>query len=290
MDYDQVTDTITPSETGSLIINATGGLVVPIGTVAQRVGSPSNGTVRYNSSTEVPEVFFNGSWNPTFSTGGNNFGFLFDDLWRDALTSNTWEVAVNGTGASVGSVNIGVNSTDRAIGVQQITPGTTAAGRACFGSSTVSTSFGYAYSYYETRVQIPILSTALQEFIVYFGWMDMQGAAGTGTDGVFFRYNRTVSTNWVMDAIQGGTLTSTATSTAVTAAQWYKLAIEVNAAGTLVTFYIDGISVGTIATNIPTGSTNQCGLGHKVEKTVGTTARVAYVDWVKLFHSWTTPR
>jgi hypothetical protein len=42
------------------------------------------------------------------------------------------------------------------------------------------------------------------------------------------------------------------TSTAVTAGSWVTLKYIVNAAGTSITFYVNGASVGTITTNIPT--------------------------------------
>jgi hypothetical protein len=82
----------------------------------------------------------------------------------------------------------------------------------------------------------------------------------------------------------------TTTGTVVTAGQWYKLAVEVNAAGTLVTYYIDDVSVGTIATNIPTGVGRTFGPAVKIEKSAGTTARTFLIDYCQYFYHLTTSR
>lgn len=39
-----------------------GAMGIPVGTTAQRPASPQNGMIRYNSSTQVMEIFYNNSW------------------------------------------------------------------------------------------------------------------------------------------------------------------------------------------------------------------------------------
>ncbi|PIZ66720.1 hypothetical protein COY15_00295, partial [Candidatus Roizmanbacteria bacterium CG_4_10_14_0_2_um_filter_39_12] len=52
--------TIAPG--GILTIDDTGGLVIPVGTTAQRAGTPTMGTIRYNSSTSQFEGYATASW------------------------------------------------------------------------------------------------------------------------------------------------------------------------------------------------------------------------------------
>ena len=52
---------------GNLVVNQTGYLTVPVGTSAQRPGSPTNGMMRYNSSITSFEGYYAGAWS---SLGG----------------------------------------------------------------------------------------------------------------------------------------------------------------------------------------------------------------------------
>ena len=83
----------------------------------------------------------------------------------------------------------------------------------------------------------------------------------------------------------------TTTSTAVTASAWTKLRIEVNAAGTSVAFYVNGTLVATHTTNIPLASNNRFVLVKQgIAKTLGTTARLIYCDYLGYENILTTPR
>lgn len=53
----------TPSAFSDQGNTSTGGLGLPIGTTAQRPASPANGYTRINSTTNVLEVYYNGTWN-----------------------------------------------------------------------------------------------------------------------------------------------------------------------------------------------------------------------------------
>ena len=48
-------------------INDTGYLGMPIGTTAQRPGSPANGYMRVNSTSSTIEMYYNGIWNTVSS-------------------------------------------------------------------------------------------------------------------------------------------------------------------------------------------------------------------------------
>jgi hypothetical protein len=224
------------------------------------------------------------------SLGDRSHGVLFDDFLKDAVASNQWEDFVSGTGAAATSVATGVNPTDRALGVEQLSTGTTTGGICSLLCSTQSTLFGYASFSLEWRIQVPTLSTSSQEFDVYAGFSDNAGVTGAGTDGAYFWYNRNVSVNWQFSCINNGTPTTAPSAVAVTAGQWYKLRIDVAANGSIVNFYIDDVNVGSTILNIPTGVGRVFGPAIKIEKSAGTNARLLLLDYMLLNYEITTQR
>jgi len=56
------TGTANPSAISDIANTSTGALGFPVGTTAQRNGTPVNGMTRINSTTNVLEVYYNGSW------------------------------------------------------------------------------------------------------------------------------------------------------------------------------------------------------------------------------------
>jgi hypothetical protein len=115
------------------------------------------------------------------------------------------------------------------------------------------------------------------------------GDITTGADhnnGIYFEYNSAVGANWLIKTASGGTRTTTDTGVAVTAGEWHRLLITVNAAGTSVEFSLNGAVIGTITTNIPTGvltpSIGCTSLAGVVEQ--------LFVDYFKMWKRFTTPR
>jgi hypothetical protein len=51
-----------PQGTGIVKINTNSSMLLPVGTTAQRPGSPTEGEIRYNSTLDVVEVFTNATW------------------------------------------------------------------------------------------------------------------------------------------------------------------------------------------------------------------------------------
>lgn len=281
-------------------------LRIPSGTTAQRP-TPANGMIRYNTTILAPEIYFEGDWTPTFASGSSGFNSNFDDFQTEAIgvTAGTpaaptfipslsklaWTGALGGTGTAITDTATGTTGAGKAIGVIQLSNGTltSSTGYCGIGRGNNAMVFGNAYHFMEWRVWIPNLSTGTTSYILYLGFGDNYGAAGDVTDGAYFQYSSASSANWRMCTANAGTRTQTNTTTAVTAAAWIKLGIEVNAAGTLVTYYINGTSVGTIATNIPTA--NNFGTIAKIEKTGSSgTARTALLDYFSHTYIYTTTR
>ena len=136
--------------------------------------------------------------------------------------------------------------------------------------------------FFEARVQIPTLSVAAQTFTVQIGIED-GNAAGLPANGIFFSYTHgTNSGQWVGVSRAGSTSTPINSSVAVVAGQWYELRAEINAARTVIEYYIDGVLIGTNnASNIP-GATSGMRPMFQIDKSAGSTARTLLADYMYL--------
>lgn len=157
--------------------------------------------------------------------------------------------------------------------------------------------FGGGVWNYETSININTLSDATNRY----RWISGFGANTANVaevDGVFFTYDEggtsngtNASPNWQCVTIAANVRTLTTTSTPVAAGTWTKLRIEINAAGTSVAFYVNGTLVATHTTNIPLASNNRFVIVKQgIAKTIGTTARLVYCDYLGYENILTTPR
>lgn len=67
MDFDYTSETITPDQTTVLTISATGSIVLPVGTTAQRINT--TGAIRWNSSNTQPEIYNGTQWSNVIHAG-----------------------------------------------------------------------------------------------------------------------------------------------------------------------------------------------------------------------------
>ena len=222
---------------------------------------------------------------------GNGFYVAFfpnptQYLWfKDDFTEGDGDGDLNWSYTSTGSppAPASVTADTNSPGVVAHSTGTTATG-GIFRHRGVNTfRLGGGEIHLETRVRFPILSDATQEYAYFFGFGN--GNAAIPSNGVFFGYNRAVDGNfWSINAVNNSVATKTVLATAVTNFTWFKLKIIINAAATSVDFYLNGSSVGTITTNIPTGSGRECGPGVSIKKSVGTAPRSMEHDYFWLWH------
>lgn len=96
-------------------------------------------------------------------------------------------------------------------------------------------------------ISLATLSSAAHRYIYNVGFLNK----AVFTSGVYFSYSDNLNGgDWVLNTNNGGVITSVNTTTPATS-PFVNLGISINAAGTLCTFTIAGVTVGTIATNIP---------------------------------------
>jgi hypothetical protein len=188
------------------------------------------------------------------------------------------------------------NATANRPGIHSVETGTTATGRAAYRTNTAAYGLGGGIAQFMTDIAIPTLSDATNTFTVRSGLIN--SGSGDGTDGVFFRYtNGTNSGNWQAVCRANSTETVINSSVAVAVGAFasgtpYKLEFVANADASSIEFFINGSSIGSITTNIPTAANGKF-MGWvpvSIVKTVGTTNRTVLIDRTSLKIDFTTLR
>jgi len=220
------------------------------------------------------------------------------------LDTETSATAAGGMACVESNTGTGAATTTQAIDsanhptIVRSTTGTTATGRAsldCVGITSLALGSGTVV--YEAGVNITTLSTSAERYQLVIGLRDSLTAANQ-VDGAYILYDEggvstgsAASANWQCVTASNSTRTFTTSATAVTAAAWHTIRIEVDAAGTSVGFFVDGTSICTAhTTNIPTGTARALGAGTMFLKSVGTTARTLDLDYILTDFNFTTFR
>lgn len=200
-----------------------------------------------------------------------------------------WATGYSGTG----SQPFTVSSLAGTLGVISLGLGTTTTGRASWtgGASLHSILMGQGQARFQSKFAIHVLSDGTNTYTTRLGFID--SLTGESTDGCFFRYTDGVNGGkW--QAVCRSNNTETAVDTGVTpvADAFQRFEIIVNAAGTSVSFFIDGVQVGgAVTTNIPTGASRVTGYGAMGLKSAGTTSTSAgYIDYMEVEVLFTSAR
>lgn len=208
------------------------------------------------------------------------------DWWNGGNDLHGWTQFTSGAGSTVTNTSSTIDSTKHANGVVALTPGTTAAGIVTLSRF----GFGFGYSTYRVRYRhaLSALSNGTDRYTAYIGFGDTVSGSGDMTNGIYFKYNDSINSGkWQAVTANGGSRTATDTGVAADT-NYHIFEIQVNAAGTSVGFYIDGVLKVTTTTNIPVGNVNyQC---MKMEKALGTTLVYMYGDWYDLLLTRTSAR
>jgi len=227
----------------------------------------------------------------SYSNAGRNLKtwWNFEDFLEAApLQSGLWTHNAAGAGAVL------QGSPGENIRPGQVTgsSGTTAAGRAgIYASSYLANGilFGSGEYTFEADFLLPVLSTAIEEFTTTLGFGET--TAADQVDGAYFYYDRALAgVNWRLKTANNSARTDTDSTIVVVAGAWTRFKIIVNAAGTLVSYYINNVLVGTNNANIPTGAGRQTAAIVNILKSVGITARSWTIDWAWLHIDLTTTR
>lgn len=279
-------------------------------TIKSKLGVASTSTEGYLTNTD---------WN-TFNNKQNTIPYTTqEDLWtwqrtkgsyifEDFLGTNDnsgisttfgFTSGSSGTGAVNRTTGTFPNRTNQT-GVVLLSTGTTSTGNATLrlGSANAPQHYiGSGAISYETYVNIETLSNSTDRFTSIIG-LYTGGNVSSTANGIFFIYDEGgvwgggvlgASPNWRCVTVNTYTRTTTNSGVAISASEWVKLGIEINAAGTSVGFYINGSLVATHTTNIPSTSTAMHWY-NLFNKTAGTTSVNMYFDYIAYRQIFTNPR
>ncbi len=137
----------------------------------------------------------------------------------------------------------------------------------------------------EFLIRIPTLSAAGERYSVRIGLGDSNNA--DHSNGIWFEYSEATSANWLLCVNNASSASKTTSSTAVGENTWIKLKISINAAASLITYYVNGTSIGTKTTGF---STSGFGPRMHIVKSVGTAARTIQFDYFLMDYILTTSR
>lgn len=199
--------------------------------------------------------------------------YAFDDMVSNAGDMN-W--TVTNTGAGSGQSSAAEPTGGGGLGWLSFGLGTTATGRSARHTTGTAINFSNGVATYSCYGQIGALSSGTETYTARWGFHDSQSAESV--DGVFFRYTDGVNSG-KFQAVTRANNVETAADTGITAATGtgYKLTITVSASVPQAVFAINGTTVATITTNIPTTSARTVGAGIMGLKSLGITATAYWI-------------
>ena len=241
------------------------------------------------SGEEGATMFHDGSdW---YAATAENTYFWQDDFDYDlGNTSKDWKENNTGSGSNADTVHAPEAGHP---GIIQMETGTATNSRAVLWRSRSGMIFGGGLVVFDAIVKIPTASDGTDTFKFRIGTGDAWSDFSTN-DGVYFEYEDNGGAapqgNWQCVTENNNSITAADSSTAMTAGNWYHLRWVMNAGGTSVEFFVNGSSVATNTTNIPTAAGRESGIWLGVEKSAGTTERFVEVDLVRIYQKFTSNR
>lgn len=253
-------------------------------------GTPASVTASAsNNSTQIATTAYVDN-QALLPTSISNTARFYDDFWG---VNGMWVVNTSGTG-SISNIRA-AKSTPSHPGVWALRTGTTTTGYANIIATNQDEVFaigGAGVTTFEIISLMDALSNGTDTYTVMAGVRstayanDMAPAAG-----IYFTYTHgTNSGNWTLICRNASTSSSVDMGTGPTAGTFQRLSWVMNAAGTSVQGYIDGVAAGSaITTNIPTTTTKMmCSV--MIAKSAGTTDVYYAIDAIALTVNFTTPR
>jgi hypothetical protein len=209
---------------------------------------------------------------------------LADDFTYGTVGTSTGFWTVNGANVT----QAGAQAVNRP-GVLQFTTAASATGTAFIHNGISTYVFGGGAVSLEFSARLTtVVPDGTETYALWMGFHD-NTSANTATDGAYFLLT-SASANWQTVTAKASTRTSNTTTVGPTVNTWQKFRIDINAACTSITFYIDGTLVATHTTNLPDTTSNNSGVMFNILKSLGTTARIFQVDYVKMSQQFTTSR
>ena len=203
------------------------------------------------------------------------------DVFAEAFALNELALLVSGDGAGAVSGDYLLNdSVQKPRGILRLGTGTSAAGRAHWGSGGMAMAAGQGACLYLARLAVETLSSGTERFRIIAGWHDGMETA-QASNGVFWDYEEQASPYWRLCAADGGVL-ATALSNRLVGADYVWLGIFLDAAWNRADFFssADGRSWtfhDSLISGLPS-AVRTLGFSAGVAKSSGEAARHLNVD------------
>lgn len=218
----------------------------------------------------------------------SNTLYIYEDFYNE-LNNGTIGFRTRSNGAGSGVNNFIIAPAGHP-GIVTFTTGTTTTGRANIQCNEKTITIGGGIIACEWCISIPTLSDGVDNYIIRAGLGNVESYSSTRPNNcIYFEYaydGTAPYDNWRIVASAAGVSTDNDSNVAVTT-DFVRLRFEINAAASSVEYFINGTSVGTITTNIPT---TFMGLNTGIVKTLGTNNREMRADYVMLYQKFTTIR
>ena len=209
--------------------------------------------------------------------------FLEDDLLQPTSIRG---MAQSLTGGSI----VAASGDQNHPGIITLSTLAVATNSAAITSATNAVRFGGGAARLVVIFRVPTLSDATDTFTVRVGFCDATNAEST--DGAFVRYTHGTNSGKFQFVTRNNNVeTATDTNINVGVNTWYRVQIDVNAAGTSATCTIFGVSVATNTTNIPTAAGRETGIvpGY-IQKSLGANPRTLDIDYFQALFKFTLSR
>lgn len=181
------------------------------------------------------------------------------------------------TGAGSDVTVLATGNDDKRIGIVELVSGTTTTGFGFIGTTATGTNegtFRIATSgrfIMDALVTLPVASDGTNTYEFTAGW------SNDATHGMFMACDNNANAHW-RAKIGNGSFAYTDLGINCTTAATH-LVMDKTAGADSVTFYVDGVSGGTVSSGLPTGLNLQ--LTAKLQNSAGTgSGRVADIDWL----------
>lgn len=203
---------------------------------------------------------------------GNKISTIFEDFATGSVNGRyNWQVTNNGGSFALetGQVSIG----NYVAGNRRLLcNGTTGTNFVNVFSSSNPIILGYYNIILESRVRV-FSGTITDSTRFYFGLLN-NTTFGDASSGIYFEYDILQSNTWRICTANSSTRTKINTTRNVNN-EFVNLRIIINSSSA--TYFINGVNVGQINTNIPTSVSN---ITLKLEKNVGTSSGSAFLDYI----------
>lgn len=131
---------------------------------------------------------------------------------------------------------------------------------------------------YETSLRLPFIPGG-NEYVYQMWYLDQSWATAV-QDGVFFEYDRVVSSNFWRIRTSNNSIETTVVTTIPVDLNRNKYRIEVNRSWTVAKFFVNNVFAWSININIPSTSARITDMWYRIRKTLWTNTIIPFIDYV----------